>query len=1422
MALYKSEAIHEIPIRNNSPAQFQSIHITCVILKRILKKQHMKKTLFAACLTLISYGLTAQSILNASFESSTSSPHYMQIHNNFNSLVFAHNWSSPTNASPDLFVSNSSACGNINSLTDNPLSQPCYPQVCTNANMFGSQTPHSGNNYVGLAAGTEYIQTLLNPAGNYFPNGLIAGECYHLKFYASRGDRSTTAVKLQAILSKTAMTAPNTNPMAYTADAIVLTSANFITDKSGWTEVSFDFKATGGEKYLTIGLFDIYSTYDPILNINVPTQIADATAGDCDNSTGNNGCTNCPNYATSYYYLDDVDLYPSGGPNFPNPIVYTPANGNIVTSHVGANILISGNVNIAANVTFANCQVRFNQGSTITVNSGQTFSIINSDLKAGCAIMWNGIKVMPNATIITDNGSNIEDAVTAIRVDNGSWQLSKTVFQRNGKDLVLENVNAATNKHIKQCTFNGVLPLSDPTQGHLGKTKYAIQIINQLYLGDPVNVGGPNLNAINTFNVQHIGIFSEKCDVNVGAAIFNGGFTGIEFIQNEQGIYNKTLTVTNGCQFNGGLLGIFAHQRSNLTVTGSAFANNAQSIAWYDNHNCDLAIGDATNPSLGNSFTGTAYPILLCNNISVVDNSQGTSYSNAIIYNSNSSEASDYTDILIANNQIFGVVGKQTYLGIGVSENPSGGQIAYHTLRIENNLLTEVTKGIELSNVVGMGEILGYVTAVQDDNVPNRIQNNTMSISTDYSPNARGINIRNAPGWKIIANGISSDAEANWQNYGIFIDNSGTSKVQGNAVSAGTGIVLANYTLYSNIHCNSLVNNACGINLVYTGLRPIGGLHGQLLTPNSYEAFNNYFTGSSIPWTVPIQNYYSPSNQNRWVWDNSANSNTPEVWNSATGSFETNLGQSSLISPLQNGNPVFGANNCAYGPVYGGPMMDVPVIVADNVPSNLTDPVAQWIADYYFQQVYNATGLGNNTQASANIKTLLEVEQAMLTGNWTLANSLLAGFVPANTWEQDYKTVLQILQDVQFPETRLATPAEQASLMAIAQQQPRLAGLAVYSARAYLRAYNRMEFEDEEFTEGTIFGTAVLESPCSFSLSADAVLTLMDENNVELPITGAVVKTNGQFTFDPFQMRFYKDLHPTTNYRLVSKAGSKYTALTTEYKTIADWIAVSPVEVVLGGALFDTLTPTQDTTIVQKTLVVDNWGYTYTVGATNTPNADFKISKYDANNQLVWMRTYNGPDSGNDTATCVALDQQGMLYVAGKVWNNGHYDFVTLKYDTSGALIWKNLHADPLGRTNTPTGLGVHPVNYKVYVVGTCVNAHNEVKFFRVEYFQCDPASNSGNARLAQDEPETELVYTPVSFYPNPSDGSIRLQIGQAGGGQVELFSLTGARLFSQEIQQATTLSFSAELVADGIYLLKFTATTGEVHISKLMIQRSK
>ena len=101
--------------------------------------------------------------------------------------------------------------------------------------------------------------------------------------------------------------------------------------------------------------------------------------------------------------------------------------------------------------------------------------------------------------------------------------------------------------------------------------------------------------------------------------------------------------------------------------------------------------------------------------------------------------------------------------------------------------------------------------------------------------------------------------------------------------------------------------------------------------------------------------------------------------------------------------------------------------------------------------------------------------------------------------------------------------------------------------------------------------------------------------------------------------------------------------------------------------------PEPDTSNVHiEKVISDNEGNTYLTGDIFENNDyDYITIKYSSSGIKLWSAKYNSPYDSTDKATDIAIDASGNVYVTGISLRTGaHNDYLTIKYSASGTIIW--------------------------------------------------------------------------------------------------------------------------------------------------------
>ena len=115
---------------------------------------------------------------------------------------------------------------------------------------------------------------------------------------------------------------------------------------------------------------------------------------------------------------------------------------------------------------------------------------------------------------------------------------------------------------------------------------------------------------------------------------------------------------------------------------------------------------------------------------------------------------------------------------------------------------------------------------------------------------------------------------------------------------------------------------------------------------------------------------------------------------------------------------------------------------------------------------------------------------------------------------------------------------------------------------------------------------------------------------------------------------------------------------------------------------------------------------------------DVATIRYSAAGTQLWLARYNGPSNGNDWGTSIALDANTNVYVTGSSDVGGsNYDYVTLKYDSSGIQQWVATYDGPAGGQDIAWGIGLDSAG-QVFVTGTSAGIGSLHDFATIMYSQ--------------------------------------------------------------------------------------------------------
>ncbi|MCB0727351.1 MAG: T9SS type A sorting domain-containing protein [Ignavibacteriae bacterium] len=120
-------------------------------------------------------------------------------------------------------------------------------------------------------------------------------------------------------------------------------------------------------------------------------------------------------------------------------------------------------------------------------------------------------------------------------------------------------------------------------------------------------------------------------------------------------------------------------------------------------------------------------------------------------------------------------------------------------------------------------------------------------------------------------------------------------------------------------------------------------------------------------------------------------------------------------------------------------------------------------------------------------------------------------------------------------------------------------------------------------------------------------------------------------------------------------------------------------------------------------LTTDNAGNIYVTGESyggTSSSYDYATVKYNSDGVQQWVARYNGTGSSVDAAVAVCVDDQQNVYVTGQSTGKGSsVDYVTIKYNSSGAEQWVARYNGPANDIDKGTCIRVNNSG-DVYVTG--------------------------------------------------------------------------------------------------------------------------
>ncbi|MCI0338083.1 MAG: SBBP repeat-containing protein [Acidobacteria bacterium] len=148
---------------------------------------------------------------------------------------------------------------------------------------------------------------------------------------------------------------------------------------------------------------------------------------------------------------------------------------------------------------------------------------------------------------------------------------------------------------------------------------------------------------------------------------------------------------------------------------------------------------------------------------------------------------------------------------------------------------------------------------------------------------------------------------------------------------------------------------------------------------------------------------------------------------------------------------------------------------------------------------------------------------------------------------------------------------------------------------------------------------------------------------------------------------------------------------------------------------------------VATAIAIDSSSNVYVTGFSNAAgnNADYATIKYNSNGAEQWVRRFNGTDNVGDVAKDLAVDAAGNVYVTGVSNSSGgnnsvgindtERDYATVKYSTGGNQEWVAIYDGPANSADEALALDLD-ASGNIYVTGQSVGIGTSFDYATVKY----------------------------------------------------------------------------------------------------------
>lgn len=138
---------------------------------------------------------------------------------------------------------------------------------------------------------------------------------------------------------------------------------------------------------------------------------------------------------------------------------------------------------------------------------------------------------------------------------------------------------------------------------------------------------------------------------------------------------------------------------------------------------------------------------------------------------------------------------------------------------------------------------------------------------------------------------------------------------------------------------------------------------------------------------------------------------------------------------------------------------------------------------------------------------------------------------------------------------------------------------------------------------------------------------------------------------------------------------------------------------------------------IGRSITCDTSGFVYVTGNSDGSYADYLTIKYDTSGAIQWLRRYDGAGGiGSDMARTIAIDNSGNVYVGGYSWGDGSaFDYAVIKYNSSGDSLWVRRYNGPANSDDRSYQVAISSAG-DVYAAGGSLGSSTGFDFAAIKY----------------------------------------------------------------------------------------------------------